>query len=184
MAVAGACAVLFATGQLAFKADGFTRLDFTQSPFQQCFAENAQRLGWEAGIAVPFFCHQLEANENAGIERMLPVAVVRQDPGQSFMHLDYTVFNRHKFFGEFQFVVVNEYKGQLFTVPPFAFDDARSGAKGVNWIINDKMVRNIFGAPTEIINCKGVGLYHYEKPIQIVIPPGVNPDFTIIGQRF
>ena len=51
-------------------------------------------------------------------------------------------------------------------------------------IINDKIVRNIFGAPTEIINCEGVGLYHYAKPIQIVIPPGVNPDLAIIGQRF
>ena len=94
-------------------------------------------MGWEAGIAVPFFCNQLEANENAGIERMLPVAVVRGGPGQSFMYLDYTIFNRHKFSGEFHFVVVNEYEGRTFTVPPFAFDDARSGAKGVNWIIND-----------------------------------------------
>lgn len=184
MVVVGSCAVLFAAGQLAFKADGFTRLDFTQSSFQQCFAENAQRLGWEAGIAVPFFCNQLEANEDAEIERMLPVAVVRRGPGQSFMHLDYTVFNRHKFSGEFQFVVVNEHEERVFTVPPFAFDDARSGAKGVNWIINDKVARNLFGAPTEIINCEGVGLYHYEKSIQIVIPPGVDPDLAIIGQRF
>ena len=147
-------------------------LNLFNSPFYQCFAENAKRLNWRAGISTPSFQTVAEV---PGVEnRVLPVGVFRRPgAGQSFMVVD--IAFTLKPVNEYQFVVANSREGRAFYYPPLAGETGcavnEPGAcwflpDGANRVLSPADARAAFGEPKEEINCAGVGLLHYDPPLR------------------
>ena len=147
-------------------------LNLFNAPFYQCFAENARRLDWRAGISTASF---RAVTEIPGVEnRVLPVGVFRRPgAGQSFMVVD--IFFNLKPVNEYQFVVANSREGRAFYYPPVAGETGcavdEPGAcwflpDGANRILSPADARAAFGEPKEEINCAGVGLLHYDPPLR------------------
>ena len=165
-------------------------MDPFASPLQKCFAENARRLGWTGGIATSFFTLPFAANPESGAERMMPVGVLRRGSGESFLYLDWQTTNRHWFGDEFQFVVLNMFNGRVFGLPPRAADagcpledSAECVPAGHGALfLDDAAARGAFGDPAEIVECAGVGFYHYDPPLKFALPE--DPDFAQVGGRF
>ena len=170
----------------------FEKLNPYASPFHQCFAENARRLGWEGGVSTGFFTLPLAANPAAGTERVLPVGVLRRGAGNSRMYVDWTVFNRHWFSGEFQFVVVNDYRGRTSMAPPSPLHPACAPEARDSCVpqghgalfMDDAAARGAFGDPAEVVECDGLALYHYDPPLRFDFSATDNPDFAQVGRIF
>ena len=170
----------------------FEKLDPFATPFHQCFAENARRLGWEGGVSTGLFTLPLAANPAAETERMLPVGVLRRGAGDSRMYVDWVVFNRHWFSGEFQFVVVNDHRGRTSAGPPSpshpaCAPEAREDCvpRGQDAIfMDDAAARGAFGDPAEVVECEGLGFYHYDPPLRFDFSATDNPDFAQAGRVF
>ena len=162
-------AVLLASGPKWARIDA-AALDPFGTPFQQCFAENAKRLNWTAGVAPLFFSNLFVENPHANIERMLPVGTFRRpQPGQSFMVVD-IVWNS-RISGEYQFFVLNERDGGIFSSVPLAGErpcgpDQCPVTELSNFVLDEGSVRAAFGAPAEAIDCAGVRLLHYDPPMK------------------
>ena len=99
-------------------------LDPFNTAFHQCFNDAAKRLGWRGGIGSVGFTHPLTADPGNDVEKMTPAGILRRGAGQSRFYLDWTVFNRHHFNGEFEFVVVNGFGGRALGAFP------RAGVRG------------------------------------------------------
>ena len=160
------------------------------SPLQKCFAENARRLGWKGGIATWFFSLPFAANPESGAERMMPVGVLRRGAGESLLYLDWQVSNRHWFAGEFQFVVLNMFNGRAFGLPPEAGDLGCPAEEPSPCVpeghgalfLDEAAARGALGEPAEVVECAGVGFYHYDPPLRFDLPE--NPDFARVGRGF
>ena len=185
--------LLSAPKALSIRAQG---LDPFDPPFQRCFAQAAARLNWRGGIST-FNNKDISAWTGAqGVEKILPVGVIRRGAGQSFLYLDWIATNRHYFDGAFDFVIVNGYGGRAFMELPRG--DAND--KGLQCpmsefntcvhpgvrplILDDQSIRAVFGDPAEIVECEGVGLYHYDPPIQLDFSNLENPDGAPVGRVF
>lgn len=179
--------------QLAWSVDGLKSLNTYDSPFHKCFTAAAQRLNWHGGVMNYIYTLMLASNPDAGIERALPVGVIRRGGGESRLFLDWTVTSRHHFSGEFQFVVANKVGKRVFLTPPLT-ERRRRGCRLENLhsfvcgypalMLDDTAVRGAFGEPAEIVNCAGVDLYHYDPPIKTYFPPEEDPHFAQIGRTF
>ena len=188
---AGAAVVALAAAPRALSVE-FDKLDPFNTPFHQCFAENARRLKWKGGISTGFLALPLAANPPAAVERILPVGALRREAGNGFMYVDWTVFNRHWFSGEFQFVTVNDYRGRTAMQEPtperpVCAPDARDVCvpRGHGALfLDDAAVRAAFGEPAEIVECEGLAFYHYDPPLQFDFSQSANPDFARVGRGF
>ena len=186
-ALAGALAACALAGGLA--APKVARMDSAalnlfNAPFYQCFAENARRLDWRAGISTASF---RAVTEVPGVEnRVLPVGVFRRPgAGQSFMVVD--IFFNLKPVNEYQFVVANSREGRAFYYPPVAGETGcavnEAGAcwflpDGANRVLSPADARAAFGEPKEEINCAGVGLLHYDPPLRFDFTGKTEPNPT------
>ena len=162
----------------ALAAPKAARIDFAAinpfaTPFYQCFAENARRLNWRAGVGSLGFSAVFTQVPGAEMEKMLAVGTFRQPgAGQSFMVAD-VVWDLNVS-GEYQFVVANAHNGRVFSQPPLAgetgcaADDPAACWHPVadNFVIDAAAARAAFGEPKEVIDCAGVGLLHYHPPLK------------------
>ena len=172
-AVAGCAALLALSAPKAARID-FAELDPFASPFQQCFAQNAKRLDWRGGIMTMLFARLPLVHSGVELERLLPVGVFRRPgAGQSFMVVEYS-FSHRAISGEFDFVLANLHNGRLFRAPPRAGEtgcaagDPQSCPVPVdNLALDADAARAAFGEPKEVIDCAGVGLLHYDPPLQV-----------------
>ena len=180
-----AAALLLATPKVfAIRTDA---LDPLASPFHQCFAENARRLGWTGGIGMSSFGQKLTLDPDAGVERMLDVIAFRAEDGllpanphpagqgRSLLLIAGTSGNVHEFGGEFQFAVANVFRGRIFHRVPRTADKGcplsdfhgKCGVLGFTEVaLDDETFRQAFGEPKEVIECAGIGLLHYDPPLQ------------------
>ena len=120
----------------------------------------------------------------------MPVGVLRRGAGESFLYLDWQVTNHHWFDDDFQFVVLNTFNGRAFGLPP------RTNEKGCPadnpspcvpeghsaLFLDEAAAKGAFGEPAEVVECAGIGFYHYDPPLRFSLPD--NPDFAQVGRRF
>lgn len=148
-------------------------LDPFNTPFYQCFAENARRLNWRAGLGNLDFGMIMTEVPGAEMERMMSVGTFRRPgAGQSFMVVD-VVFNLNVS-GEYQFVAANSHDGRVFAKPPLAGETGCAADEpeacwhpvADNFVLDDASARAAFGEPQEVVNCAGVGLFHYDPPLK------------------
>ena len=183
-AALAACAVAVALAAPKMTRSDLAALDLFDTPFYQCFAENAQRLNWRAGISTASL---RTVTEVPGVEnRVLPVGVLRRPgAGQSFMLADIN-FNL-KPVDEYQFVVANARQGRAFHYPPLAGEQGCAvNQPGACWFLpaaGDRVLsvadaRAAFGEPKEEINCAGIGLLHYDPPIRLDLSHAADPTPT------
>ena len=185
------CAAVFLLAAPKVFAVRMNALDPLASPFHQCFAENARRLGWTGGIGMTGFGQKLTLNPDAGVERMLDVIAFRAEDaqdgllpanphpagkGRSLLLIAGTSANVHEFDGEFQFAVANVFRGRIFHRVPRAADNGCPlsdfhGKCGLSHFtevaLDDETFRRAFGEPKEVIECAGIGLLHYDPPLQL-----------------
>ena len=175
---AGGLALAVGAALAAVSAPKAARIDFAAldplaTPFQKCVAENARRLEWRGGVMTESMKSLPLLHPDADIERLLPVGVFRRpEAGESFMVVEKSFVYR-PVNGEFDFVVVNLYKGRYFPHPPLAgeagceVNNQESCIRTVNnYDLDADSVRAAFGEPKEEINCEGVGLFHYDPPLR------------------
>ena len=147
------------------------------TPFQQCFAESAKRLKWRAGVGA-LDANLLTANPAAGVKGVMEV-VVNRDGGQARVMANPWSINLDYYRADaFQFVVVNLFNGRLFGRPPRAQDKGCAPTypehldcqQAIPYVLDDATARNVFGEPAEVIDCAGVGLFHYDPPLRFDTP--------------
>ena len=169
---------------LSISAQG---LDPFASPFHKCFAQNARRLNWRAGISANGPRPQLRENPDAGIERMM-IAGVRRGQGAPEISL-LSISHNYWRYGEFQFVGLNGFNGRVFHTAPAAAEPgcpAERAAECVypghyGGVVDDASVRAVFGEPAEVIDCQGFGFFHYDPPLRF--DPPDNPKEWIVKAR-
>ena len=189
-ALAGCAALALAALPKVFAVD-MEKLNPFNSPFHQCFAEAANRLDWEGGVGQLLIMPPLKANPNANVNRVVSAIALRSpQPGMSGMFMEWHMHNRHWFNGEFQFVVVNGFNGRVFERAPreqdagCAFEDVSPCISNPAMILDERTVRGALGEPQEIVECAGVGFYHYDPPIRLDVSHLPDPHLTPIGRRF
>ena len=168
------------------------------SPFHRCFAENAARLGWTAGLAHWHAAMQLLVAPDAGIERVVTIEVLRGAGGDSAVRASLgAAFNRRWLLDEFQFAAVNGFNGRVFYATPDATEPGCPTARASecfhpgHWsnIVDEGSVRAAFGEPDEIVDCAGFGFYHYDPPLRFDTPEarafarGEHPDGGVVLKR-
>ncbi len=190
---ASACVFLFASAKAIAGYDGLGKLDSFASPFQQCFASNAKKLGWTGGIGT-FLFYPLIARPDTDIDRYLIVGVLRRKGiRESQLYLDWTLGNRHWFSGEFQFVVINGFNDRLLIRPPA---DASSSSCSIKeyyeclprghtaLIMDSQAAIGAFGEPHSVVSCAGLSFFHYDPPIRLDHSGIKNPDLQRVGDKF
>ena len=190
---AAACAAA-----LALSVPKLTRIDFAAmdpfaTPFQKCFAENARRLEWTSGIAPIHFVLQMFANPDAGMENYNWVRIKWAEAGRSSLLSPFGIVNHNRRGEEAQFVVSNARNGRIFFRPPRTSDQGCPfdnygpclGWEGVGDIVTDGAVKGAFGEPAEIVECAGIGLYHYDPPLRFEFSDSSSQsEFEFIGNKF
>ena len=170
-------------------------LDPFSTPFQKCFAENARRLGWKAGIATAPLAMQLRADPDADIERMLLIvnwSAFARNAGESALLVDWLQINRHWFAGEFQFAALSDFNGRVYRDPPGGRHAGCShaerrecgSASDEGFFLGEDAARKALGEPAEIVECDGVGFLHYDPPLTFNLEELENPDLKVVGRRW
>ncbi len=190
---AAACIAMLASGMILASKFPLSKINIYSAPFHECFATAARRLGWKGGIGSSSYS-SLIANPAAGIERYVPVGVLRsQQEGESGLYLDWNIENRHWFDGDFQYVVVNGYDGRLVAETPLDENSHTCPLSDFSeclpaWhaalILDERAAQGAFGPPQEIVECYGLGFYHYDPPIRLDYARVANPDLTRVGKAF
>ena len=104
------------------------------------------------------------------------------------MFVDWHAHNRHWFNGEFQFAVINGFNGRVFGRAPreqdagCAFEDISPCITNPAMILDERTVRGALGEPQEIVECAGVGFYHYDPPIRLDFSGLPDPNLAPIGR--
>ena len=171
-----ACAIALALPKAA-RMD-FTALDPFATPFQKCFAEHAQKRGWTGAVLSAFFYLPVFSNPDAELKNYVKSwAPFGKPAGENQYMYSPQLTNWHRARGPFQVVVANFHQGLLHTRPPRAQDAGcpvsepscinEHGSAGLP--LHDRVIRAAFGDPAEIVECAGVGLYHYDPPLQFGI---------------
>ena len=154
-------------------------ISFFDSPFAVCLRENANRLHWRGGIGSFGFFYNAIIDPQNPIERALPVenlGVLSERYRDIPLVVVWDGVNRHHFSGEFQVVAVNHYKERRFPFPPESEADECRGEKcssqnpggvQISRFVDAETARAVFGEPAEIIECEGVGLFHYAPPVRL-----------------
>ena len=188
---ASAAACLLALPQAA-KID-FAAMDPFETPFQKCFAENAKRRGWSGVIAPTFYALPMFVNPDAGIENYINSYVSSDGAsGERAFVANNFIANWRRMSGEFQVVAVSAHQGRLFVRPPIRGEGGcpttdpacvrTHTAPGGGIPFYDGAVRAAFGDPAEIVECAGVGLYHYDPPLRFEF--SAKPDGKTLGRKF
>ena len=163
------------------------------TPFHQCFNAAAGRLGWRGGISQVGLAHQLIASPGNDVEKMAAVEVLRRGAGRSQIQIHPAVSNRHYSGGDFQFVVANLMNDRLFEIffprGPEERGCSLSGGEckfyfGTGPALDDASIRGAFGDPAEVVECAGLGLYHYDPPIRLDFSATDDPDSAQVGRIF
>ena len=145
-----------------------------ETPYAVCVRDAAQRLGWTAGIGPRRFWDRSILDPDNPIRHNLYMEnytifrhVSKDEP--FWVQWDFT--NRHSYSGEFQVVVVTRYADRdfRFGVPRDRNDVCEEdGCVGFDIpqasLYDAEMVRDFFGEPTEVVECEGVELFHYDPP--------------------
>ena len=187
---AAACAATVALSAPKMARIDFAAMDPFATPFQTCFAENARRLGWTSGIAPAHFSLLTHLNPGAEVENYITVFVTRRDAGRSSLDVVSSNSNSNRRGKEVQFVVVNARDGRVFVRPPRTgdegcpLDDYGScvGWEGSAAFITHAAVAGAFREPSEIAECAGIGLYHYDPPLRFDF--GETQAREAIGNKF
>ena len=181
LAAAVAAVLLLAAPRAAdIRANG---LNMFASPFHQCYAENARRLGWKGGIANWWAMSSLDANPDVGLERILHALVPRHRDKPTEMTFGF-LGHKERFSGEFQFVGVNLFRGRVFLTTPAAGEPGCPAERAsecvwpghYNEILDEAAVIAEFGEPAEIVDCHGYGFFHYDPPLRF--------DFSELDLKF
>ena len=163
-------------------------LDPYSSPFFQCYRDTAKRLKWKAGIASTVLSTQMAIDPDNPVKRVMSVGVTHGRE-QSFLFQNWVVGNRQWLKKPFNFVAINGYRGRVYDVTP-GWPDRVCQANEWNkcfpvnhsWLILDgAAARGAFGEPTEIIECEGIGFYHYDPPISVTHSRIVGNLFNDVG---
>ena len=187
---AAACAAAVGISAPKLARIDFAAMDPFATPFQKCFAENAKRLGWTSGIGSVHFSLLTFLNPDAGMENYTWVGTEWREAGQSSLVMIATNANPHRRGKEAQFVTANAHNGAIFVRTPRAGDKGCSfsnygpclGWENRNVFITDDAVAGAFGEPTEVVECAGIGLYHYDPPLRI--DSSEFQEWEEIGRRF
>ena len=178
------CAAAVAAPKIA-RID-FAALDFYGAPLYQCFAENARRLNWRAGIGALGFDRLFLEVPGAEVERMMAVGTFRRpQPGQSFIVADQN-YNLN-LSGKYDFAVLNFHNGRIFGEPPLPGEEGCADGPEAclvadNSILDAAAARAAFGEPKEEIECEGLGFWHYDPPLNFNFPDGKHPYLTPIAR--
>lgn len=168
------CAVLcvLALPRIANVFDDDKVISPFNTPFSVCVKQAANRLGWTGAIGVYRFWNRAVIDpsnpirQNVVVEALPRIEQYKDIP--LFINWDFT--NRHWNSGEFQVVAIDNYKGNNFLAPPRTTADAcaTDGCRHLNTLrsISEESARAVWGAPAEVVECEGVGLYHYDPPIR------------------
>ena len=188
LALALSCAACLAAAPKALSIRS-ANLDPFNTPFYRCFADSAKRLGWKAGVANFVMLDMLAGESVHGVERILPVGILRGGAGRSRLYLDWIGSNRQNFSGDFHFVVVTAFNGRAFLRDLPRSDDDQGEPIPDNLaphplVFDDAVARGAFGDPAEIVECAGVGLYHYDPPLRFDFSGADNVDGAIVGRVF
>ena len=158
-------------------------LDPFATPFQRCFVENARRLGWNSGVGSAAFTHPLAANPAAGVGRMAAVLTERGGGDATLRTPVFASANLNWWRGgDFQFVAVNFFNGRVFGRLPRLQDrgcaptypELLQCLQATPFILDEATARNVFGEPAEVVDCAGVGLFHYDPPLRFDPPEGLE----------
>ena len=187
---AGASALIVCAAAPKMARMDWEALDPYATPFQQCFAENARRLDWTAGVSANTLAPMLlMANPNAGINRGLAVGVFRREgAGQSFMVADFLTGSTNWVSGEFQFVAVNWADGRAFHTysSPAAGDQGCPEKECVyerpHVVMDFAAARAGFGEPQEVVNCEGIYLLHYDPPLKFDFSHLEDPYLALVAR--
>ncbi len=187
------CAAAVAAGMAILSYAPLSNFNTFASPFHKCFAATARRLGWQGGIGT-YPSNDLIANDAAGVNRFIPVGVHRSpEEGKSLLYLDWGGQNRHSFNGAFQFVVVNGYQGRVYPHTPYDKNSTNCPLseyylcyprRHTALILDEKAALGAFGQPQAVVECHGIGFYHYDPPIRTDYSGVANPDLTRVGNAF
>ena len=190
-AVAAACALMFLLSVPKAARLDFAALNPFETPFQKCFAQNARQRGWTGSLASAHYNLAMFLNPDAEQENYIKGYVPGNLPsGERAFHFSANLTNWRRASGEFQVVVVNAHQGRLFARPPRAQDagcpvsEPACLRENINNGIpmSDSVVRAAFGDPAEIVECAGVGLYHYDPPLRFDFSE--NPNGAVLGRKF
>ncbi len=145
-----------------------------QTPYAVCLRDIANRLGWTGGIGVWGFLRNAVVDPENPISRALPVENLSIGGDRFFdypLAIPWDANNRHHFTGEFQVVVIDNFRGRRFVVEPRSQSDARQTSQCGDFFptrsIDENVVRSVFGEPAQIFECEGVRLFHYDPPIRL-----------------
>ena len=160
-------------------------ISFFDSPFAVCLRENANRLHWRGGIGSWTFFRNAIIDPQNPIERGLPVenlSVFGERYQDIPLIVTWDISNRSHFAGEFQVVAVNHYQGARFAFPPEneaegCRDEKCLGQNPISRFVDEETARAVFGEPAEIVECEGVGLFHYDPPIRLDFSNRAAKDF-------
>ena len=190
-AFVAACALM-----LLLSVPKAARLDFAalnpfETPFQKCFAQNARQRGWTGAMASVHYNLAMFLNPDAEQENYIKGYVPENlPPGERAFHFSSILTNWRRASGEFQVVAVNAHHGRLFARPPRDRDigcpvsDPACLRENINsgLPLSDGVVRAAFGDPAEIVECAGIGLYHYDPPLRFDFSE--NPNGAVLGRKF
>lgn len=179
LAAAGALA---ASGVKAAAMD-WKKLDPFGTPFQECFVENARRLGWKSGVSILYYASAMTDPRFEGNMRLAPTWVGRFHDGKGGIihrvtaHSD--IVNRNYWRGDIQFVMLNMSNGLVWSRPPRP-EDAGCSARHPDYlecvssfdvVMDESAARTFFGEPTEVIECDAGGaFFHYDPPLRFNPP--------------
>ena len=188
---AAACAAAVAISIPKLARIDFAAMDPFGTPFQKCFAENARRLGWTSGILPYKFLMPLFVNPDSKIENYARGRMVWRDGGRAFVEVRSAAANHKRGSDEAQFEVITPHNGRFFQNPP------RAGDKGcpvsnplpcttttdpfnLQVHLDRKRIR---GGPTEIVECAGIAIYHYDPPLRFDFPEGPQGGDALIQEQ-
>ena len=146
-----------------------------ETPYAVCVRDAAQRLGWTAGIGPRSFWDWSIVDPDNPIRHDLYVenySIFRGVPKDQPFWVQWDFTNRHSYSGEFQVVAVTRYADRDFRFGvPRDRNDACTPDNGCfefglpqASLYDAEMVRDFFGEPTEVVECEGVELFHYDPP--------------------
>lgn len=169
------------------------KMDPFGTPFQQCFVENAARLGWRQGVGISYYIAPATDPRLKGKTRLAPVWIGRFHDGRGGIIHRITPhaenINKNYWTGDIQFVAVNMFNERVWSRPPRAGDLGcaprhpdylecmYSMETSLNVVMDESAARQVFGEPAEVVDCgAGGAFFHYDPPLHFN-PPERLEDF-------
>ena len=159
------------------------KLDPFGTPFQECFVENARRLGWERGVSILYYASAMMDPRFEGNMRLAPTWIVQAYDGKGGVVRRVKAhpenLNKNYWRGGVQFVMLNMSNGRVWSRPP-RLEDAGCPARHPDYlecvtatdvVLDESAARASFGEPAEVIDCgAGGAFFHYDPPLRFNPP--------------